>query len=133
MNIRNRKNDPKSAIIALGIVILISVISTAIENGSEGLGILIAIIIGAVAVFAAVRKAAKTKKEEQRLADKVYTPKRPTAPDSCDYGEANCDYSHDYERRVAQLNEFLKNGTIGRKEYNVLLERYRKNYEEHKD
>lgn len=133
MNTRNRKNDPKSAAIAIAVVILISVISSAIENGSEGLGILIAVIFGAAAVLVAVQKTAETKKKEQKLAEKVYIASKPTVPVNCDFGEINCDYSHDYQRRVEQLNNFLKNGTIDRNEYNVLLERYRKNYEEHQE
>ena len=51
----------------------------------------------------------------------------------CDYGELNCDFSHDYESRVSQLDSFLKNGLIDRAEYNVLLKKYTENYKEHKE
>ena len=133
MNFNNRKNDTKGALIALGIIVLISVISSVVESGGDALGILIAVIFGAAAVLVVVQKSAKTKKDEKSREEKVYSAARPTANASCDYGELNCDYSHDYQRRVEQLNAFLKNGTIDKAEYNVLLERYRQNYEEHKD
>ena len=42
----------------------------------------------------------------------------------CAYGEVNHRYSHNTDRRVAQLDSYLKAGLIDRKEYAQMLERY---------
>ena len=44
--------------------------------------------------------------------------------DDCEYGEVNHRYSHQSERRVAQLDGYLKAGLIDKKEYAEMLERY---------
>lgn len=132
MNNNKKKNDPKSAAIIGAVIVFFSIMS-GIAEGGDPIGVIIAIAVLAVVVVAVIKKTGETKKKEQSLAEKVYAAVRPSSPANCDYGDANCDYSHDYKRRVEQLDAFLKNGTIDRAEYNVLLERYRKNYEEHKD
>lgn len=45
----------------------------------------------------------------------------------CEYGDENHSFSHDNEQRLAQLDDFLKNGIIDRAEYNVLKKRYSQN------
>ena len=45
--------------------------------------------------------------------------------EECEYGAENHEYSHEEERRVAQLDNFLKNGIIDKAEYQVLLKRYK--------
>ena len=42
----------------------------------------------------------------------------------CEYGDENHSFSHDNEQRLAQLDDFLKNGIIDRAEYQVLKKRY---------
>ena len=42
----------------------------------------------------------------------------------CEYGDENHSFSHDSEQRLAQLDDFLKNGIIDRAEYQVLKKRY---------
>ena len=44
--------------------------------------------------------------------------------DDCDYGEVNHRYSHQNEKRVAQLKGYLDAGLIDKKESNEMLERY---------
>lgn len=44
----------------------------------------------------------------------------------CAYGEENHRFSHNSERRVAQLDGYLKAGLIDRKEYAQMLERYQR-------
>ena len=44
--------------------------------------------------------------------------------DDCEYGEVNHHYSHQSEKRVAQLDGYLKAGLIDKKEYAQMLERY---------
>ena len=45
----------------------------------------------------------------------------------CEYGDENHSFSHDNEQRLAQLDDFLKNGIIDRTEYQVLKKRYSQN------
>lgn len=47
-----------------------------------------------------------------------------TADRDCEYGDENHSFSHDSEQRLAQLDDFLKNGIIDRAEYQVLKKRY---------
>ena len=45
--------------------------------------------------------------------------------EECEYGAKNHEYSHEEERRLEQLDSFLKNGIIDKAEYQVLLDRYK--------
>lgn len=55
------------------------------------------------------------------------TPARRASKDGdCEYGEVNHRYSHSVERRTAQLNGYLQAGLIDKKEYNQMLERYKR-------
>ncbi len=60
--------------------------------------------------------------------EKAFSPERTRRrrDDNCDYGDINHQYSHDHQRRMEQLDSFLKNGIIDRAEYNVLKERYQR-------
>lgn len=44
----------------------------------------------------------------------------------CEYGDVNHQYSHDQQRRLQQLDSFLKNGIIDKEEYQVLYNKYTK-------
>lgn len=59
-------------------------------------------------------------------AAKTRAPARRAAKDDCEYGEVNHQYSHSVERRTAQLDGYLKAGLIDKKEYNQMLERYKR-------
>ena len=50
--------------------------------------------------------------------------KRNRKDDDCEYGEINHRFSHASDRRVAQLDGYLKAGLIDKKEYAQMLERY---------
>ena len=52
--------------------------------------------------------------------------RRASKDDDCEYGEVNHQYSHSVERRTAQLDGYLKAGLIDKKEYNQMLERYKR-------
>ena len=52
--------------------------------------------------------------------------RRASKDDDCEYGEVNHRYSHSVERRTAQLNGYLQAGLIDKKEYNQMLERYKR-------
>lgn len=58
------------------------------------------------------------------VADAVHW--RTAREEECAYGEVNHRYSHNSDRRVAQLNSYLKAGLIDKKEYAQMLERYRR-------
>ena len=60
-------------------------------------------------------------------AARTRTPARRASKDGdCEYGEVNHRYSHSVERRTAQLNGYLQAGLIDKKEYNQMLERYKR-------
>ena len=79
------------------------------------------------------------KKKNQKSSTRgAVTPSRPTASapmkrsaakteeHDCDYGNVNHEFSHRNEGRIAQLDGYLKAGLIDRKEYQQMLERYRR-------
>lgn len=124
------KNRKTSVTVAVA-VMLLSFAGAASELGEGFFVVILTLAIGVFAIWAAAKKTAQTKKKEQSLEER-FTPRVSNIPD-CDYGELNCDFSHDYESRVSQLDSFLKNGLIDRAEYNVLLKKYTENYKEHKE
>ena len=56
--------------------------------------------------------------------------RRSAAADNCDFGDANHYYSHQYDRRIQQLDGYLKAGLIDQKEYREMLVRYKKQMRE---
>lgn len=124
------KNRKTSLTVAVA-VMLLSFAGAASELGEGFFVVILTLAIGVFAIWAAAKKTAQTKKKEQSLEER-FTPRVSNIPD-CDYGELNCDFSHDHESRVSQLDSFLKNGIIDRAEYNVLLKKYTENYKEHKE
>ena len=87
-----------------------------------------------VAVMRAGKKPAKSSSRQAGVSppSKTAVPATPSpvkklgrrAKDDCEYGEVNHNYSHDGDRRVAQLDGYLKAGLIDKKEYAQMLERY---------
>ncbi len=124
------KNRKTSLTVAVA-VMLLSFAGAASELGEGFFVVILTLAIGVFAIWAAAKKTAQTKKKEQSLEER-FTPRVSNIPD-CDYGELNCDFSHDHESRISQLDSFLKNGIIDRAEYNVLLKKYTENYKEHKE
>ena len=61
-----------------------------------------------------------------QAADADHTSWRAAKEAECEYGDVNHRYSHSADRRVAQLNGYLKAGLIDRKEYSQMLERYQR-------
>lgn len=137
---KNKKNDPKTVLISFAVVLGITLIGN-LEDGNVG-----GAIVGVLLVIAALVLSNKKLKDkiikkkesfQEEKATETVSYSRPTAAsdaayyEECDYGDYNCDFSHDYETRVKQLNDWLKNGIIDKKEYKTMMEKYRKNYEEH--
>lgn len=129
----NKKNKVKVSgwSTSIAVMVLTFLIGAAAELGDGFVVVILALGVAAVAIYVAAKNAKKTREKEQSLEEK-FTPRR-AVKTSCEYSELNCDFSHDYESRVQQLDSFLKNGIIDRAEYNVLLKKYKKNYEEHSE
>ena len=109
----------------------------------NGLFIVYAFVILAFAVGSILKGAGKGKPVSRRAGKSDATPraKNPAGgggfreivekitgsdkeAEECEYGAENHEYSHEEERRVAQLDNFLKNGIIDKAEYRTLRERY---------
>ena len=128
---KKKNKNRKTSVTVAAAVMLLSFAGAASELGEGFFVVILTLAIGVFAIWAAAKKTAQTKKKEQSLEER-FTPRVSNIPD-CDYGELNCDFSHDHESRVSQLDSFLKNGLIDRAEYNVLLKKYTENYKEHKE
>lgn len=128
----NKKDKNRKTGVTVAAAVMLLSFAGAASGLDEGFFVVVlTLAIGVFAVWAAVKRAAQTKKKEQSLEER-FTPRVSNIPD-CDYGELNCDFSHDHESRISQLDSFLKNGIIDRAEYNVLLKKYTENYKEHKE
>lgn len=151
MTLNNRENKPKKknsagAIIAAAVIGLLSVIGEVNETSNNpemviGFIVIIAVIIGIVFfIIAMVNSATKggsgvVKSHMQRAVswsrDSGETPI--TAPASRPKAYVYDDRAYernaerDVQRRVAQLDDFLKNGIIEKEEYLILKARYQRN------
>lgn len=68
--------------------------------------------------------AAKPLKQSRPVsAPKASAPERKYYDSTC----MEADSKHDHDRRIEQLDNFLKDGIIGKEEYRILLARYQKN------
>ena len=137
---KNQSGGGKGILIALGFIILMNVIGAG--GGSVILVILAIVLIVAVAVIGlkAGKKAIKQKTEDQApvqwkrpgndLPQNAPKPaERPVYTPQAGYNEnASAEnFQRDRQRRIAQLDDFLKNGIIDKEEYKVLLSRYERN------
>ena len=144
MNDRERQNSKtnksgggKGILIVAGFIILMNVISAG--GGEAILGILvIALIIAAVIFFLKQRKKAAQKKAEDqspvrwsapepdRRQNRAGPAERPAYTPQPVYNENTSgeNFQRDRQRRLVQLDGFLKNGIIEKEEYKVLRSRY---------
>ena len=80
-----------------------------------------------VAVVRGLGSQGKKKPGKQPADRSAAAPVRKKAQkDDCDYGEVNHHYSHEADRRIEQVNAYLKAGLIDKTEYRQMLERYSK-------
>ena len=142
MNDRERQNSKtnksgggKGILIVAGFIILMNIISA---GGEAILGIfVIVLIIGTVVFFLKRKKAARKKAEDQanvrwsapvpeRRQNRAVPAERPAYTPQPVYNENTSgeNFQRDRQRRLAQLDSFLKNGIIDREEYKVLRSRY---------
>lgn len=128
----NKKPDQKkSALPLLGSVILTVLIGAVWEKLDRSILPVIFVVLSvaliAAAVIGALRRAAgaaseaswKPQRALQSVPLRLFGKK-----EDCDYGEVNHRYSHDTQRRLEQLNGFLRSGLIDREEYRVLYRKY---------
>ena len=134
MNNKKRKNNKSGfgGLIAIAVVFLVNMAS--VGAGSElfavliGLAVVIAVIVAVVVVAKKSIGAAKISSylnREEKNEEKTFVP-REAAPASYDENAQEKNFIRDRARRLAQLDGFLKNGIIDRKEYNILKSRYLK-------
>ena len=144
MNDRERQSSKKKQsgggkgiLIALGFIILMNVISA----GGGGVilfffAIALIIVILVIAVKAGKKAAQKnsagsapvqwTRPDNDRRQNAPKPVERPVYPPQAVYNEnASAEnFQRDRQRRIAQLDGFLKNGIIDKEEYKALLSRY---------
>ena len=143
MNDRERQNSKKNPsggkgiLAVIGAIVLMNVISAG--GGSVIWFILAIALIIAIMVIAvkAMKKAAQknsagsapiqwTRPENDRSQNAPKSAERPVYTPQTVYNEnASAEnFQRDRQRRIAQLDGFLKNGIIDKEEYKVLLSRY---------
>ena len=143
MNDRERQNSKKNPsggkgiLAVIGAIVLMNVISAG--GGSVIWFILAIALIIAIMVIAvkAMKKAAQknsagsapiqwTRPENDRRQNAPKSAERPVYTPQTVYNEnASAEnFQRDQQRRIAQLDGFLKNGIIDKEEYKVLLSRY---------
>lgn len=125
-----------SRVIWIGVILIffLDIIGGAMP-ASLGILLTIAIPIAFVAFIVYADKKSKASK----ASDKPRNVQRPVAPPQRQYTQASytppqrqhydsdcmqASTGHDHERRLEQLDAFLKNGLIDRNEYELMLERY---------
>ena len=125
-NANNKKKNPVPGVV-LGIVFLVLI--TAAENSGSiaAVFVLFTLVFCAAVVIAAVRKTKKQQKpEETGTPSRGYTTHEDVPDAHCvvceNTGEDH--FVRDKARRIAQLDDFLKNGIIDKAEYRKLRERF---------
>lgn len=143
---RQQKKNGKSGLGGLVVVLLVMLISAGSDmdlGGDEALGVIAGIVILAAVIAGVIwlsKKGAVTRKErqaeERRSAGRVSAAAihRPdpreksfTKPETyCAIHDHSGEdhFARDRARRIAQLDDWLKNGLIDRAEYQVLKERF---------
>ncbi len=77
-------------------------------------------------VIVSRRAAKKMQKKNAAARPGPAVPRRAVHEDDCAYGEANHAFSHQDDRRLQQLQGYLKAGLIDQKEYREMVARYRR-------
>lgn len=141
MNKKNRKNTTAGTI-AMAIFLLGVVLEIA-ENNDELAAIGVTVFVIAVCVILIRAKKGKggksplsptAQKIKEKFEKQTTSAEESSAADAeYHYSEVNCEFSHDYMQRIEQLDSFLKNGIIGKEEYNILKEKYLRAEMEHEE
>lgn len=118
----NKSKNQSGALVYVAVFMLLMAISGAAEGG------LVALIIGVIVIGVLVylgfyfgKKYLKNKQEGTARPRRSYTSHQNHKPRAYNPGEIR---DLDNVRRLRQLDSFLENGLIDRKEYNVLRAKY---------
>ena len=139
-NKNKKKSNPFGFIVALAIII-IGNLADAADSGAAAAVIVLVIIMAAIGLFvAAIVKSAKKNGQSTGFssvsksfsAKRSFTPAEPAAvksPELKYYDGYNSQElsERDRQRRLSQLEGFLKNGIIEKEEYYILKARYERN------
>lgn len=137
---RNRKNSPKSVAIAAVVLVLLQFFSAADGKLVRSSIITILVPVLAIALFFFVfwilgKAALKTREKEEVKTSRPTDGYCNTCSDEFVYNNRQNEYNEnsaeqnfyrDKQRRLRQLDDFLKNGLIDKNEYLVLRSRYEK-------
>ena len=120
-----KKKSSSASFGAVLAIIAFAVLMNASENSNFSAVLIVLAVILFAAVFTVMKNVKKARAEKSEI-DRIIedSPKHL----DCDYGNYNCDFSHDNDERIKQLGEFLKNGIIDKKEYQLLLKKYNQQY-----
>lgn len=125
-NANNKKKNPVPGIVFA--IVLLALITAAENSGSiAAVFVLFTLVFCAAVVIAAVRKAKKQQKPgETDKPLRSYTTHEDVPDAHCVVCENTGDdhFARDKARRIAQLDDFLKNGIIDKAEYRKLRERF---------
>ena len=132
---KNDKKQSKSGIIFAIIFILIGIVGNLdFGGGSSGAAsvivfvfVTIFVVLFLVAVYKGKKPAAKSKMTVERPTVKDPQPSVRTAAPERKYYDSDCEKQsseHEHNRRLEQLDTFLKDGIISREEYNILKAKY---------
>lgn len=146
-NNRNRQKK-KNSPLAIGLAVLLALFSLAESAGGDGemfIGFIVIIAVIAALVFAVIKivnkavyggagktnvrsKAAQAISKWSRDSGET-PPVTASRPKSFVYDDRAYERNEqrDIERRLSQLDEFLKNGIIEKEEYRILRARYERN------
>lgn len=128
------KKQSKGGLIAVGVIFLLSIIdSLGTASGVAGFAIVGIIlffsIIAVIGALAKKKRAAAIGKKEEKKAETYTAPRTAvtTVMQERKYYDSDCEKmnsDHDHNRRLEQLDGFLKDGLISHEEYNILKEKY---------
>ena len=135
---RNRKNNPKSIAVAAAVLVLFQIFSAADGAFARSAIVTVLVPVVAIAIFFAIfffiaKFALKTKAKEDSSSNEDGYCK--TCSDDFVYNNRQYEYNEnsaeenflrDKQRRIRQLDGFLKNGLIDKDEYLKLRSRYEK-------
>lgn len=128
---KQEKKNPVAGAVIAAVLILLSIFDS-IDDGAAAVIVFIIFIAVLVAVIAAASKkkngAASNKKVERKA--ETYTKPHAevkTTMQERKYYDSDCQNmssDHDHNRRLEQLDGFLKDGIISHEEYNILKAKY---------
>ena len=134
-NKKNKKPTPYALILVV-LAILFNVVADAdsLSNGAFFVIVAILAVVTAAVIIAKKLLGAKSGERSTTAAGKAAAPQREAAlhfDSSKERSEGKyAAYDHDTAHRLEQLDSFLKNGIIDKKEYRLLKERYLKSVKE---